>query len=708
MEFLIAAETLSETLLSWANTFKNIGLVALGLGFVIFVHELGHFLVAKWCGVKCEKFYIGFDFFNIPLGFMTIPRSLVKFQWGETEYGIGSIPLGGYVKMLGQDDNPQNAEEEAQRMTIRDEQGNAKLDPRSFPAKSVPQRMAIISAGVVMNIIFGFLFASIAYRMGVGEMPAQIGATSAGDPAWALGLVPGDRILQIGKAGTPNEHLRFDKDMRLKLALTDFGTKVDILVRREGSGKEEWFEIMPSDRLRNSALKIPTFGVLPSETLELRGIKKASLPFLDPALGKIAAGDKLLTLNGKKVESYPQLQQLLALHARDTLELTIEGKLTEEEIKKGTSPQIYTIELKPVPARDYGVWMESSAVTAIQKGSPAEKAGIKVGDRLLTVDGKPIGDALALPQQTLDYVGKTVAVEVERLEDGKKVTKSFDVEVVAPKEPSSFSTQSALSPLVAIETMGIAYEVSTKVAKVIEGGPAVGKLEIGDVVKSIRYEAADAAGKKIEEEAHTARGLKAIDLDGLLLGWPTAIRLAGAHLPETKLVLKVDRGGKETEVALNSVESKDVFIDDHNLPLQTLEETHTAANWPEAFSLGAREMKERMGEVLAVVSRLVTGKFSVSNLGGPLQIFQAAGMEADRGMPELLMFFAFLSANLAILNFLPIPALDGGHMVFLAYEAIFRKPVNENLQVKLSLMGILALLSLMVFVTFMDLSRFFG
>ena len=80
--------------------------VALGLGFVIFVHELGHFLVAKACGVKCEKFYLGFDVGGL---------KLAKFQWGETEYGIGALPLGGYVKMLGQDDNPAAAAEEARR-----------------------------------------------------------------------------------------------------------------------------------------------------------------------------------------------------------------------------------------------------------------------------------------------------------------------------------------------------------------------------------------------------------------------------------------------------------------------------------------------------------------------------------------------------------------------------------------------------------------
>ncbi len=76
------------------------------LGLAIFVHELGHFLVAKACGVKCEKFYLGFDIYGL---------KLLKFRWGETEYGIGALPLGGYVKMLGQEDNPARLREELER-----------------------------------------------------------------------------------------------------------------------------------------------------------------------------------------------------------------------------------------------------------------------------------------------------------------------------------------------------------------------------------------------------------------------------------------------------------------------------------------------------------------------------------------------------------------------------------------------------------------
>ena len=100
------------------------------------------------------------------IGRLRIPSALFKFQWGETEYGVGTIPLGGYVKMLGQDDNPNMAEEEAARIKTVNEDGEEVLNPRSYPAKNVPQRMAIISAGVIMNLIFGILMAAAAYKIG--------------------------------------------------------------------------------------------------------------------------------------------------------------------------------------------------------------------------------------------------------------------------------------------------------------------------------------------------------------------------------------------------------------------------------------------------------------------------------------------------------------------------------------------------------------
>ena len=109
----------------------SIALVAVGLGFVIFIHELGHFAVAKWCDVHVETFSIGFG--------PAIPGC--SFQRGETTYKIAWFPLGGYVKMVGEGAESEEDED----------------DPRSFRNKSVWQRMAIISAGVIMNVILAVI-----------------------------------------------------------------------------------------------------------------------------------------------------------------------------------------------------------------------------------------------------------------------------------------------------------------------------------------------------------------------------------------------------------------------------------------------------------------------------------------------------------------------------------------------------------------------
>src|SRR6056297_1612019 len=133
--FLLLADSEPEGLWALGNTFLLWARVALGIGLVIFVHELGHFVAAKTFGVKCEKFYVGFDP-PLKIGPIKFPRTLGKFTYGETEYGIGILPLGGYVKMLGQDDDPRKAEAEAERIRLAggDDDAAPELDPRSYPA----------------------------------------------------------------------------------------------------------------------------------------------------------------------------------------------------------------------------------------------------------------------------------------------------------------------------------------------------------------------------------------------------------------------------------------------------------------------------------------------------------------------------------------------------------------------------------------------
>src|SRR5262249_18557568 len=155
-------------------------------GIVIFIHELGHFAVAKWCDVHVETFSIGFG--------PAIPGC--SFQKGETLYKIAWFPLGGYVKMLGE-----GAESE-------EEDDN----PRSFKNKSVWQRMAIISAGVLMNVIFGFLCFIFVYDThGVERPVCSVGLVDIGSPAWIKGIPSGAIIDQIGDTRSPFfDDLRFE------------------------------------------------------------------------------------------------------------------------------------------------------------------------------------------------------------------------------------------------------------------------------------------------------------------------------------------------------------------------------------------------------------------------------------------------------------------------------------------------------------------
>src|SRR5882757_4661178 len=207
--------------------------VAAGLGAVIFVHELGHFLVAKACGVKVDKFMIGFD----------VGGYKVSWRRGETVYGIGILPLGGYVKMLGQDDDPAHIKEQMEKSQVDVHSANAKpikgpngetyyVDRRSYLAKSVPQRMAIISAGVIMNVIFAFIFAVIAYGMGVPYIPSVVSEIIPGSPAWKAGIALGDEIVQINDTVDPTF-------VQLKggVTLGDLEHGLQTQVRRAADGK---------------------------------------------------------------------------------------------------------------------------------------------------------------------------------------------------------------------------------------------------------------------------------------------------------------------------------------------------------------------------------------------------------------------------------------------------------------------------------------
>ena len=291
--------------------------VCLALGFVIFVHELGHFAVAKMCGVQCDKFFVGFD-----IGGYKISR-----KWGETEYGIGILPLGGYVKMLGQDDDPSKIAEqmkESEESAAGLDEDKTKLitgpsgqqyrvDRRSYQAKSVPQRMAIISAGVIMNLIFGFIFAVIAYTAGAEYQPAVVGAVSPGSPAYMAGLQVGDEVVEIDGHKEPS-FIRIAQTV----TLGDLDKGVDITVRHADTGDLTTRTIKP--QLEQKKTRI---GIASSRTLQLMK-KEATIDGSPAAEAGFKPGDTIAAINGVEVSTDRELQRELIRHKDDPISVTVE------------------------------------------------------------------------------------------------------------------------------------------------------------------------------------------------------------------------------------------------------------------------------------------------------------------------------------------------------------------------------------------------
>ncbi|MCO6458417.1 MAG: site-2 protease family protein [Pirellulaceae bacterium] len=727
---LLAAITLSDVLgYAWV-----IFLVAAGLGFVIFVHELGHFLVAKACGVKCEKFYIGFDV-PIRIGPIRFPRTLGKFRWGETEYGIGIIPLGGYVKMLGQDDDPRNAAREAERIRLQKEQAQGgtgtmpsgkgesdaefELDPRSYPAKSVPQRMAIISAGVIMNLIFAVVFATVAYMSGVLFTPCVVGMTAPGDPAWVAGMRPGDKIVQLARDEPADEHMRFDWELRQRVAqagMDDPVPPMNILVRRL-DGEEQWLEITPTDRMKKASDQVDfvTLGILPPRSTKLSSTQPVKeYMAAGRAQPPLQGGDRVIAVNGQPLPRdeasgqvyFFELEKHLARHLTEPITLTVERPLEAEPGAGGQPVKTVDVVVPPSPLRWLGLTMRMGPIVALQAGSPAAEAGFQPGDVIQSVDGVPVGDPLTLPQRVSVDKPRPIVFEVERQETAGQGLVAL---TVTPRGPPRYSPPLGLGARMSLDQLGIAYQVEPVVTEVLPGSPgAEAGLLPGDRITAVQWvaESEELAKQVAANYGSTHARVKELNPDSY--SWPYVHGRLQEDWPELKLRLVADRGGKTIETEpLASVEADGYFGLHRGLRPTAYELRHYASSLGEATTLGLRETKEKLFDVFGVLGALATGRLNARNLVGPVGIATVAGVEASRGIPRLLLFLTLLSANLAILNFLPIPALDGGHMMFLIAEAVTGKPVDERVQGTLTLIGVVCLLGLMIFVVSNDIGMWF-
>ncbi|HEX7450598.1 MAG TPA: site-2 protease family protein [Pirellulales bacterium] len=654
--------------------------VAVGIGMVIFVHELGHFAVAKACGVKCEKFYLGFDIGG---------WKLCKFQWGETEYGIGVLPLGGYVKMLGQDDNPSRQREETERAKLKPSPDAASpatrpadqpaveevFDPRSYLAKSVPQRMAIISAGVIMNVIFAFVASSIAFGMGVEQIACVVGGVVPGGPAWKSGIEADDRITQMGSEKNP-----IFRDIQMGVPLADdIESGVDFVIQRKGLTKPITINVVPEKK-----------GLIHQIGMKSAHLRELSEPVISPPYAPLALlkpdlrpGDVVVAVNGEAVADGAELDQALARHPGKTT-------LTVERADKSGASERVDVELPAVATITPGVVMQMGEIAAIRQGSPADIADVRKGDLLEKIDGESPGDPLTLAARLAARAGETVQLTLRR---GDQVLKRA---VELSKDVTDNTFPAPDSP-VAVPVLGIAVTVGNTIASMESAAAA---LKPGDeVVKAVLLPPSE---ETQAEKFGLKKGEFQLRHEVKLAGkqhWPFLVDQMQVVLPGTKLELTLS---DDRTATLELAPDTDRPNADRSLVFEPVTVLQKAGSLGEAVRLGERETAYSLSIVFRFLRKIFSGQVPITGMGGPVTIAQQAGMEASAGMSKLLLFLAMLSANLAVLNFLPIPLLDGGHMVFLAAEGVRGKPVNEQVVAWFQFAGLFFLAGLMLFVFLLD------
>lgn len=264
------------------------------LGFLILIHELGHFLVAKWLDVKVEKFSIGFG-----------PK-LLAFTKGETEYMVSAFPLGGYVKLLGEEPGEE-----------------VKNNPREFSSRPVSHRMGIIIAGPIMNLLLTFLLLPVAYMIGV-NMPAfldkevQVGWVMADSPAKKAGIEKNDIIKSV------DGDLIDNWEKAVTIFVSNPGRKMSLVVERQGSDME--VDITPAE----SGQMGGGFTGIIQPMIPQIGDVVSGLPADKAGLEK---GDIILSVNGNKITHWIEMSSYIKKSEGKEILLSVRKESGDAELK---------------------------------------------------------------------------------------------------------------------------------------------------------------------------------------------------------------------------------------------------------------------------------------------------------------------------------------------------------------------------------------
>lgn len=550
-------EMISGWLISTLNTV--IPFIIL-ISLTVFVHELGHFLVAKYFGVRVEVFSIG------------IGKKIWKRRRGDTEYALSLFPIGGYVKMFGDELGAEVNETEK---------------AHSFVHKPVLQRIGVVLAGPFMNLLFAILlFMGIAI-FGEDQKASVVGDIVESTEAYKVGFRSGDRVLKV-----EDEVVRSWAEVQKKMDART-GSPVKFVVQHR-SGGEETLTFTPQ------IIEDTSLFALKKKVGSLPGLTNLAVP---PGIGiadekswayqaGFRTGDFISKIQGQEVKYWYDFESLFA-KAQGTLSVVVSREGADEKFNE------VTLDVKDIPPgstlTSLGFEKGEVFIAKVVAGAPAEKSGLKSGDKILEIQDKPVQNWELIQSTIKAFKPEDKEIKLKVLRGGESL-----VLTMAPEMTSTTSAQGLKESRFTVGVVPWLFPAMPEVTKVTYG----------------------------------------LSFDAMVRGF------------------------------------------------------------------------ERTWEVTALtvigMVKLFMAEISPRNISGIISIGQVASETFKMGWGQFFSMMGVISINLFILNLLPIPVLDGGHMVFYTIEWIKGSPLSLRKIEMAQKFGIVVLMSLMVFALFNDFSRLFG
>lgn len=633
----------------------------LGIAFLIFIHEGGHFLAAKYCGVKVEVFSLGFG------------QRLWGFEHGGTDYRVSLLPLGGYVQMLGQDDT-----DPSQPKTDRED---------DFRNKSVAQRALILVGGVAVNALFAVFAFIVAFWVGVPFPSPEVGYTNRGGPAEGQ-LKSGDQILSIDG----QEIIAF-QDVQQIVAFSG-GQPMNFKVSRLVNNERKQLDVKITAR-KGEDDELYTIGVGGLYVVaQVEDKSKTS----EQDLKK---GDRILSFKNKAGKDRPmsgisELTQLAYDNPGSWIPVTVERPKFDSlgnpiAVEKTFDAKIYCPELKHWTL---GLEYEDTPrVSTILAQASAEKGGLQKDDQILSIGGQAavaptLGELVQVAcKQALAAKQTHIEMAVRRLVEGKSQELTLKIPVPEPKGADKRFT------------LGFGFGADM-VKSIVPGSP------LDEVNKALKKDDPEAvvlqAGDRLTRiQIHRRLGM-------FWVGNEPAFRrnvqsIVDIIKDSRPARLSFEREGRSYTVVVTPKENADDRYGSLELAFRQ-RRIMVQRGFFDGLKLGLYSTRVSMGQILQMLRSLVVRRdVSVKKLGGPIKIVQIATVVADHGPGKMIWFLALLSVNLAVLNILPIPVLDGGHLLFIMIEWLKGEPVSEDVLIYAQWAGLILILGLIITVTFNDI-----